>query len=366
MSGRQLSWRSRATHLAVFLVCLLLGGAFAAVRWHAPEAPPKPVLLIDPGDLNLGTVWQQPELNVSLPIHNVSDRDIVVERLTASCNCTKPAPDSFRIAAGETLPVSLTIDLLKSVPDAGVSEESFLVTLTAVFDNPESAPLQWPLHGVVRRSLHVSPPLINLQGANEVVQGVRSPTVTLHVTPQIEIASLKAEWNPDEADVVVEGANPEGAFRIHYTPSQDLPRGPLDTRVTLRTQLGDGSRGPALEIPVRGVVVGPVRLSPDRLTIVDSTNARSRLLRSSLIALDGQTWTIIAVDEVPPWLLIDFHIEERGSLVLHLADSPPRADDASLVVRVESEHGLHESLDLSVALNHVPGSQSPNPPGGVP
>lgn len=366
MSGRQLSWKKRATHVAVFLVCLLLGGAFAAVRWRAPEAAPQPVLLIDSGDLNLGTVWQQPELRVSLPIRNPSHRDVVVERLSASCNCTSVAPQAFRVPAGESRTVDLTIDLLKSIHDVGAPEDSFLVTLTAVVESPRSDSLQWPLHGVVRRSLHVSPPVINLQGANEIVQGVRSPTVTLDVTPQIEIAALKAEWTPSEADVVVEGPNAEGAYRLHYTPSQDLSRAPIDTRVTLRTRLADGNSGPALEVPVRGVVVGPVRLSPERLTFVDSINATSRQLSCSLIPLDGQTWTIIGVDDLPAWLSIDLEADEGGSVVVQLTDNSACDEEASLVVRARSPQGSEEKLDLTVALNHVPESQPAKPTGGVP
>lgn len=337
-----------AARFVTFVVCLCVGGAMAAIRWDAAPSVPPPALTVAPADLNLGAVWQQPALPFSLEIQNVSNRPVAVAGLSASCNCTEMQPTSFTVPARGSVRIAGTVDLLKSIAYPEWSEAPFAVTLTAVTTDRTPREYRWQIHGLARRALAVSPHGIHLVGAHEVAQGCDPPTVTLSITPRLDVMKIIPEWSPKDADVQLEGPFEDGRYELQYTPSRELPRGTLQSRVMLRTVLGAGEPGPDVEVPVRGMVSGPVRLVPSYVTVrPGQAGADGRVpLGVRLVSCDGGEWRIAGVVDPTG----ETGLEYDGSTLFARADDRNVTGSAATAVTIEvaSRDGVREELSLTV------------------
>lgn len=330
---------------AVFVLFAVVGGVLASIDWRGEQlaaTPPAPVLDISPVDLNLGEVWLQKELPFELTVRNTSRRPVKVIDFSASCNCTNLSPTEFTVPASGSTVVRGVIDLTRSVADLKAARSGFEVMLSAETTPRNSATVKWPLRGTALRVLDVSPASIDLLGGNEVVQDTWSPTVEVKILPQMDLVDVKPEWNAGEADLEFEGPDWGGEYVLRYTPKTNLAVGDIDTRINLRSKLADGSPGPEIEIPVQGVVVPPVRLSPAKIAISprDASPVSVRLVR-----LGDANWQVAEIGEHPKWLQV--HMSE---LVISVAAPEASGDVKAAVVQVivESASGDRRELELNV------------------
>ncbi|MEQ9407547.1 MAG: hypothetical protein RIK87_07450 [Fuerstiella sp.] len=361
----------------VVVVLIAAGGVLvASVNWRTNrslESTPSAVLDILPGDLNLGEVWLQKELPFRLTVRNTSDEPVTVVNFSASCNCTEIVPTAFTIPSfGETI-VRGVVDLTHSVHDQQAAKFPFEVTLTAQTTLRGRSILKWPLRGTALRVLDVSPPSIELRGAWEVIEGTSSPTVDVKLAPQIELASLEPEWDAGNADIEFTGPDFDGVYLLRFTPRTDQPAGNIDTRITLRSVLPDGTSGPGIEIPVRGVVVPPVRLSPSRIAVPCRLSSQNGLTDEAddlqpnsqrsgnewfgqaasgesatvrLIALDRRDWQVVDIVNCPKWLAVDTTVAREITLsnIGRLSGS----ETAELTVSVQGSGSNTLHLPLTV------------------
>ena len=333
--------------VAAFGLFASLGGTLASVNW--PGEPiavvnDVPVLDIVPADLNLGDVWMQKELPFELTLRNVSGQPVAVVDFTASCNCTEISPTRFTIPAFGSTKVRGLIDLTRSSQDARAPRVPFEVVMSAETEPRSESPLAWPLRGTALRVLSVSPVSVDLLGANEVVQNTWSPTVDIDIRPLIDLAELKPEWNANEADIRFTGPDADERYLLQYTLFTDQPVGDIDTRITLRSKLPDGSRGPEIEIPVRGVVVPPVRLSPDQVAV---SAADPHPVQVHVMSANDNIWNVVEIGEQPDWL----HAEVSPSGIALSATMPEgqwNAEPVTLSVVVASATAERQELEISV------------------
>lgn len=346
-------------HVRVFLLFVMAGAFASGVFWTSSVAPPQETLTVLPADLNLGEVWQQPELKFSIPVRNRTRQAMRVADISTTCNCTQITPKSFEVPAGESVTLSGVIDLMRSIDRENAMQQEFVVGIKATLESrygEQPVVLEWPLQGVARRALRVEPPTIDLLGAWEVVQHHFAPTVELEITPQLEIGAIKPEWNAREGDVVVTGPLEGNEYILLFTPSTLLPRGSVNTRINLRTVLANGSQGPDIEVPVRGEVVGPVRLSPERVTL-----RRANVIEVS--SHEAVTVNIVSAVDTD-WRLVDWSSTPEGIVVVTPKDNAivislgkplevktgEAIDALTLKAMVESTSGERESVEVKVDL----------------
>ena len=75
-------------------------------------------LLVARSELNFGSQWQSRRFPWSFEIANASEETLRIDRVVASCACTKVSPGQFELEPGGTQLVSLTINLAdRSAPD---------------------------------------------------------------------------------------------------------------------------------------------------------------------------------------------------------------------------------------------------------
>src|SRR5262245_59870689 len=59
------------------------------VQLHSASASD---LCVDPSALDLGTIWEQPNFKLSVPVLNISDHEVVIGDFFSSCSCTGIEP----------------------------------------------------------------------------------------------------------------------------------------------------------------------------------------------------------------------------------------------------------------------------------
>jgi hypothetical protein len=184
-------WLLQGLTFCVFLV----GGLFLFSGWKTTPSEideSQPLLSVEESDLDLGTIWEQANHQISIRFRNRTDREVIVADLQPSCNCTTLTPRTFSLQPGGAPVVGATIDLLKSVPENAELEAPFMVTLEARIVRPRETLQKLAVKGMVRRSLIVRPRQISLIGARELIDGVLPETISLEVEPKIELESLAA------------------------------------------------------------------------------------------------------------------------------------------------------------------------------
>ncbi len=211
----------------------------------------------------------------------------------------------------------------------------------------------------------MSPPSIDLLGAHEIVSGSdASPTVTITITPQIEIAELIPEWNAGDGNVALIPPDfGETKWHLQFTPSSNRVPGEVKTRINLRTILADGQPGPEIQIPVTGRIRSPVRFSPSRLTFVsgrvsDSSTVDSEMpgdgessdtFNSEIVAIvgaNGVDWSVVSVEHCPDWLRVE--TAKAGELRLSMLNERPPEESAELAVLLKAAGFESVSLALRV------------------
>lgn len=358
MDNGKISLFRQKSVLFVFGACVFLGallsGSFSQSK--VTEAPA--TLEVDRADLDLGDVWLQRELAFRFSVRNPSESAIQVGQLSASCNCTELTPSSFIVPPHGETAVSGTIDLTRSVQETDADREPFGVVLTADITAPNSDRVEWQLRGVAKRALEMSPNRIVLQGADEVVHETFSPTVEVAIKPHVAISEILPEWNANEAHLDLSGPDEEGGWLLAYMPIHDLPLGKIATRVNLRVKWVDGTFGPDLEIPVTGVVVPPVRLSPEQITLANIPSAKtdSPPRTVSVIARDRGAWNVVKLLDVPEWLDI-VNDSESSHIRLDVARRVDAEKRCQLRVLLESSQGNRAELSLKVSLTPASGAE---------
>ncbi len=89
----------------------------ALLAWTVAESAPPRVdhhtpspLIIDPANLDLGTVKGDAPIHATLLIRNMSGQAVAISKLTSSCGCTDLQAEDMVLPAGGFTPLHVTID----------------------------------------------------------------------------------------------------------------------------------------------------------------------------------------------------------------------------------------------------------------
>lgn len=113
--------------------------------------------------LDFGTVNQQPDFEVSLPIENLSGEDIEIAEFVRSCTCTSIIPSSLSIPANSTRSVTAVINLMpKTAEEFTLGTRPFFFELSPRLAESDRVIANWRVHGKVASPLTANPPELYL------------------------------------------------------------------------------------------------------------------------------------------------------------------------------------------------------------
>lgn len=131
--------RTRASRSGALLVLIVVLPAIAGLWFGAalgePDSPNGP-LAINQDHLDLGEVWSQKALHVSIPVRSLAPKRLAVRTVPGSCACVLAVPEVFQVPAGGSRRVELTLDVTaRKMEDHEKPIRDVTVPLVCVIDD---------------------------------------------------------------------------------------------------------------------------------------------------------------------------------------------------------------------------------------
>jgi hypothetical protein len=215
-------------------------------------------------DLQVGEVWESNAFRVSLPVRNVSNKEVGVRDIQAGCACLDVSPRTFTLAPGEELELQLTIDLTQRARSEEHKPLRPIAIEIAVLLEGEKVPRRgWLLEGAVRSRLTTETKQVAF--GDRLVQGsVEEPRVIkVHLH---EPGELVASVTPPQSGTVQVEPTEGKVYRVKILPSHTLPPGPFEFKLVLGVR-HEGVVSQGLEIPVRGEMQKETRPFPAQVQL---------------------------------------------------------------------------------------------------
>lgn len=257
--------RWRIASIAILLLVLATTGAFW-FGWMGGSQ--KDGIVVESKYLHLGTVWEDPDFEWKIPLENRSQKTVIIERFTTSCNCLQVEPKSLEIPAGQQREVTLKLNLtFVSTRNRDPSTADFTVKLFPHFADSSVPTAGWSVRGRMQRAISLNPRQIRIYG-NKLVQGQPFPSITVQGTSITPLQAIQARSPSSGADLNVVLSNTEKkTFELHVTPPETLSPGPFRFDVILEATSATGKPIPPVKIPVEGMVLADVQAVPTTLAL---------------------------------------------------------------------------------------------------
>jgi hypothetical protein len=228
---------------------VLVGVALVVAGFWLGRLRPPPLPLQVPAQaLELGDVWENPALECLLPIRNVTARAVRIEGFVVSCACARVEPKAVVVPAGGEVTIHLRLRL--ELPPTAWEPREFAVHLSPQVEGYSGWPIDWVLHGRLKRAAVWQPPQLFL--GTQLYHGAAPLTslVHLHVIRPVEHVRLRSASPWVTADLVSQTAT-DYQVRLHI--SSQAPVGPLETQVQVVFHLADDREelGPVLRVTGR-------------------------------------------------------------------------------------------------------------------
>lgn len=240
------------------------GGEAAASAASAANERPEPRAEVVGGTIyDFGTMQQGSSKSHTFLFRNIGNAPLELKVGTTSCRCTLGSLADSSLKPGEETEVTLEWKA------TGVLDK-FGQTATIVTNDPQHHEILLSVKGTVARTILVEPTEINL-GELSVSSPIEQTAYVFAYTDEpLEISD--AAWaDSDSADKVHIEVTPmpidkerfpnhqgaSGAAQIDLKIAPGLPMGPLDTRITMHTNV---KNVPTIDLPVTGKVIGDLQM----------------------------------------------------------------------------------------------------------
>jgi len=256
-------------------------------------------LEVDPQQLDLGEVWEQNGFCWTLPIRNLSRRDVAVSRFIGSCRCVDVTPRSLVIPAGKTAEVRLALDLTTGDPrQTAPHSRPFSIQIVPVIENGLPQYQGWELEGLVRRAFRLSSPSVTF--GDSLVSGEPFPARTVEVTANVRLGRLTAEPELEApAAVTLERAEEAGRYLLRVAPEETAVVGRHDFNVLLKGVTETGERLPPFPIPVMMEVVDDIQTVPASVPFGSLPLGESAEETVVLRSRTGKSFEVVKADADP-------------------------------------------------------------------
>lgn len=96
--------------IAVLIAGAALLGGSRLLAQPGPSPDPAPRIAVEPPDFDFGNVVQNRRLTKEFRIRNFGAADLVIEKVTASCNCTETRVESKVVKPGESTGLNVAFE----------------------------------------------------------------------------------------------------------------------------------------------------------------------------------------------------------------------------------------------------------------
>lgn len=277
-------------------------GTFAAGEFGArPRTIPVPVqtvrgLMIEPGHLDLGEVWETPEHVATVRIRNGGSESQSITSFVTSCDCLAVTPKSVTLVPSESAEIQVRLNLTHRQPhEIGLAKRPISVRINPVFAGDFAVTTGWELKGVARSRVSLEASQVEFGdschfGGPPVSRKVRAtahlPLSRLQVDPSF---GLTARTEP-------EGSN---RYVIVITPDNSLPIGPFKGQVQVSAVTPDGVSHPCAGIDVSGDMQPSVRVLP-RFVLLGERSIGTQAEADVTLRMPGTGWAVERVESDNP------------------------------------------------------------------
>jgi hypothetical protein len=257
-------WQNSCRYVVTLATFSLLAMSLAwATRLHIRDAPNSGPLQVPDDGLDIGDVWENSDIQVSLPIKNVSGADVTISNFMVSCNCLSVNPPSLNIARGGIARVTLSLNLLPKLSEERGVVRTFAVSMVPQLDGSAHKAGPWHVRGSVHPlPIQIEPNAIDL-GA-ELLPEDDIYFEKFRVSSPYHLHDVVVQDKPPYVGIVKSRLGPDAfEFNVEVDPSR-LPVGPFSSVLRLRPVGEDFPKH-------KGVTDGIVGLSGATLCVVEAT-----------------------------------------------------------------------------------------------
>jgi len=257
-------WKRTSLTLIVGAGVVMALGVGLNLSWSRSRPAP---MVVEPGDLDFGEVWEQEVVARSLPITNAGSKGMQILGFKTSCGCTSVEPGLLTIEPGATEVATVTLDVMALRGDAASDGDvPFEVQLVPTLKDELPNRYAWRVHGTVRTAFSRRPPVIDL--GEIAAEADRREAVAVEAVCRVGMKDLSVTCRSQLATVAWQSdAGRPGVARIAVTPRPALPFGPFEFPIYLAATTADGVALPVVPWPVKGLAVRAVEFSPKHVTL---------------------------------------------------------------------------------------------------
>jgi uncharacterized protein DUF1573 len=100
----------KAAPSAILMVSGVLLWGSSLPAQPAPSPAPGPRIAVEPADFDFGKVVQKRRVTKEFRIRNFGAADLVIEKITATCNCTEARVESKVVKPGQSTALNVSFD----------------------------------------------------------------------------------------------------------------------------------------------------------------------------------------------------------------------------------------------------------------
>jgi len=280
-------------------------------------------------------------------LRNEGDGPIEIKHVRSTCGCILSELSKSALQPGKSAEVTAQLDLygMKGPVRHSVIVES---------NDPSKPLLRLTLKAEGVERIRIEPPLVLFDRIPFNAERSRSVEITV-VDDEVALPVDSVECDLPGFSASVETLEDSARYRLRVSSRPPLQRGKIDGVVTVRTASEDY---PAIDIPLRGTVVGELAVSPGVIVLVDD-------------GTEGVTATRLI--EVAPGAVKSFRVTGarvslesaevnvletgNGAYVVKLEGLPVSADSNGAGVTITTD--VAEMSSISVPIRVVPAQGSP-------
>jgi hypothetical protein len=346
--------------MAVVVLCGVLAGIagyYFAPRDDSGRALRDP-LLIPPGQLSLGDVYDTASLRVSLSVLNTSDETVSVSDISRSCTCLSIRPDAFSLKPGESLPLSVTLDLSQYGKDSSVTPFSLelVPSVHPAHDSSYSVPQRpWVVTGNVHRLVALNTNPLQLSTLYNFTSKSYAPApISVTVQRVAGVAPTLAAHSSSpgvRADVVRDGSCKDGTcdtYTVNLSPvGHTLRHKSVEATVELAVRSAASEVLYTKPVRVSMACLTPIRCLPDELQF--------GIIRSNVECYKDVT---VCFPDAASGYELQSVVPDDEALSVRIASTSVAADNRSMSCRMglrTNKQGLVDSNAVIKIRNTVTG-----------
>ena len=289
-----------------------LGGDSLERKSDHVDTPPQsftPALTIDPAELNLGELWEEPEFTAAVSLRNTSDGAVSVKSFGTSCDCSGVEPSTVVVPAQGSVPLRVKMDLTHRLPHlCEMERRPFSVVIHPLVLQAGVAPNGWEFKGVIRSRVGLSATRVEFgdlctHAGPLVTRKVRATAFDARTTLEAVARTQRAKVS------LAPVAGKSGEFDIAITPDPKLPLGLFRFEVAVIAVTPDGTRHVCAGIEVSGEMRPATRIVPGIVLLGEHSLGGEATAEVVVRFPDASGWVVDRVEVGSP----DSNLKSIGS-----------------------------------------------------